>query len=241
MNEENIPVRQWQELYQAGAFETDDPDTLERAGWGDIDAPLSSPHLHDLSQMVLEITHPLILDHYRVYFEEHSTRYDHKYGTAYFGLVSAPWRAQVFHVELNSPFQPGKWALFTRRYGRDEPEQIFDTMHELAQGIHTLADELEHGTEPLFVKEKRAVKQFLSRPDNQRPYTLRREGDHSYSYRVYGAKKTVHVAQCLEDVPIEFQNGGAILLDGMIDGMYVYCPEDIQRAAQKKKSRRPER
>ena len=42
MTPDEISVRQWQELYRAGAFEKDNEQTRELAGWGEVDDPLNN-------------------------------------------------------------------------------------------------------------------------------------------------------------------------------------------------------
>ena len=68
MTQDRFSVRQWQELYRAGAFEKDNEQTRELAGWGEVDDPLNNWRMKKLSRLVLAVTHPFILDNYRVFF-----------------------------------------------------------------------------------------------------------------------------------------------------------------------------
>ena len=53
MTQDRISVRQWQELYRAGAFEKDNEQTRELAGWGEVDDPLNNWRMKKLSRLVL--------------------------------------------------------------------------------------------------------------------------------------------------------------------------------------------
>lgn len=80
MTQDRISVRQWQELYRAGAFEKDNEQTRELAGWGGVDDPLNNWRMKKLSRLVLAVTHPFILDNYRVFFSVGQPNVGHKYG-----------------------------------------------------------------------------------------------------------------------------------------------------------------
>ena len=80
MTQDRISVRQWQELYRAGAFEKDNEQTRELAGWGGVDDPLNNWQMKKLSRLVLAVTHPFILDNYRVFFSVGQPNVGHKYG-----------------------------------------------------------------------------------------------------------------------------------------------------------------
>lgn len=77
---DELSVRQWQELYRAGAFEKDNEQTRELAGWGEVDDPLNNWRMKKLSRLVLAVTHPFILDNYRVFFSVGQPNVGHKYG-----------------------------------------------------------------------------------------------------------------------------------------------------------------
>lgn len=248
MNPEELSVRQWQTMYRAGAFEHEDDDTLELAGWTDFYHPLSDWRVRTLSRMVLNLTHPFILDNYRVYFVEHDPAQGPKYSSACFNILGTGWDERQFGVDLNCPFQWGRWALFTQRYGEGQAEREFSDVRSLTSYIHTMAGELERGIRPSFLAERAAAEHLLFRLGYERTALPSREGEHCYHFWIPGTdeRKTVYVARSLENAPPGFQVDQA----DMIDGLYVYspvgtermpdAPYKIKRAAQKKK-RRPER
>lgn len=236
-------VRQWQTMYRAGAFEHEDDDTLALAGWSDFYTPLSDWRVRTLSQMVLNLTHPFILDNYHVYFVEHSPCQGPRYASACFNILGTGWDERQFSVDLNCPFQWERWALFTQRYGEGQAEHEFSGVRSLTHYIHTMADELEQGVKPSFFAERSAAEQLLFQLGYERFALPSREGEQSYHFWIPGTdeRKTVYVARCLENAPPGFQVDKAVL----IDGLYVYSPEgtermpeapyEVKRAAQKKK------
>lgn len=223
---DNISVRQWQELYRAGGFEKTDPGTLGMAGWSDFHLCLENRRLPGLVKMALSITHPFVLDNYHVYFVGHTPAAGPEYSSACFApLAGRPFQLR-FSVDLDSPFQREKWALFTQRYGEGEAEAVFSNVRSLIRYIHTMAHELEHDIKPAFWEEAAAAKQFLFEHDGLVPGALRREGKHRYSCWIRGtnARRFIHVVRHPEDIPSEFRDGGAVL----INGMFVCCSEDME-------------
>ena len=92
--------------------------------------------------------------------------------------------------------------------------------------IHTMAHEAEHNIKPAFIAEKEAVEQFLFESNRLTRGSVRREGEHSYSFldRDDGRRKMVYVVRSWEDVPSECVAAAA----KEIKGLYVYCPEDTK-------------
>ena len=88
MTPEEISVRQWQEMFQAGVFHQDSLHIPEQAGWDDFYDPLNNKGLQNLCKLVMSITHPFILDNYHVYFLHHTPGVGPMYGCVYFDLLS---------------------------------------------------------------------------------------------------------------------------------------------------------
>lgn len=153
MNPKEISVRQWQTLYHAGAFEHDG-NAPELAGWTDFYAPLSDWRVRTLSKMVLNLTHPFILDNYHVYFVNHSPGQGPRYASACFNILGTGWDVRQFSVALNCPFQRERWALFTQQYGGGQAEYEVRSVRDLIRYIHAMADELEQGIKPPFLTER---------------------------------------------------------------------------------------
>ena len=103
-----LSVRQWQELYRAGAFEKDNEQTRELAGWGEVDDPLNNWRMKKLSRLVLAVTHPFILDNYRVFFSVGQPNVGHKYGFVCF----SPWQKKPVPHRHGLSLRAGKMGAF---------------------------------------------------------------------------------------------------------------------------------
>ena len=77
MTQDVLLVRQWQELYRAGAFQTPDYIEMEKAGWyhWNCDYESLAVRLKKLVPVVMGITQPFILDNYSVLFRNLSSRF----------------------------------------------------------------------------------------------------------------------------------------------------------------------
>ena len=67
MSQTEISIRQWQERFKAGAFDSPDLDTQCRAGWYDWfcqDRALAG-RLKKIAKVVMGIASPFILDNYQ--------------------------------------------------------------------------------------------------------------------------------------------------------------------------------
>ena len=49
---DELSVRQWQEKFRAGAFEKDNKQMRELAGWGEVDDPLNNWRMKKLSRLI---------------------------------------------------------------------------------------------------------------------------------------------------------------------------------------------
>lgn len=89
-----------------------------------------------------------------------------------------------------------------------------------------MAHEAEHNIKPAFVVEKEAVEQFLLESIRLTRGSVRREGEHGYSFldRDDGCRKMIHVFRSLEEIPPDVKASGA----REINGLYIYCPEDAE-------------
>ncbi len=226
MTSDEISIRRWQELYRTGAFAQ---DAGELAGWDDFNDPLADRKVQTLVKLVMGMTHPLILDDYRVHFIEHHPGEGPRYGSVCFYPLTGKWSEGMFSVGLNCPFSQNKWVLFTRRYGEGETEFECGHIRSMIRYIHTMADELEQGIKPTFWPELEAAKQFFFEYLPGCAHLVpRREGEHSYSAwdRITGRRVTLHVSHRPEDVPPGFQAQDAV----PVCGLYVYCPEDVRKS-----------
>ncbi len=231
MNPDVLTVRQWQKLYQAGTFAADDCDARELAGWSNFSDPLTDRRVHSLSKLVLGITHPFILDNYRVFFSDGQPNAGPKYGGVCFYPLDKERFQCLFGVDLDYPYAREKWSLFTRRYGEGEYEFECGHIRRMIRYIHTMAGELEHNIKPAFWPEMKAARQFVfERLPDCGHLVLRREGEHSYStwQRDTDRRVFLHVAHRPEDAPPGFQAGDA----APMCGLYVFARKDAEKAAE---------
>lgn len=224
MTQDTISVRRWQELYRASTFASDDEDVRNLAGWSDFYEPLTDRRVQSLVKLAMGITHPFILDSYSVYFVEHRPGEGPRFGSVCFFPITGRWDKSFFSVELDSPFNRGKWGLHTGRYGEGAPEYECGHIRRMLRYIHTMAHEVEHDIKPAFIAEKEAVEQFLFESNRLVRGSVRREGEHGYSFwdERSNSRKTLLVVRSLSDIPPETQT----IRSREIDGLYVYCLED---------------
>lgn len=221
---ENIPVRKWQELFQAEAFHQDSLHIPRQAGWDDFYDPLNNKGLQSLSKLVMSITHPFVLDNYHVYFLHHTPAIGPMFGCVYFDLLADERSKKSFHVSLDSPHERKKWVLETGRYGDGGPEFECGDIRRMSRYINDMAHELEQDIQPAFIAEKEAVSLYAGICGEPRGLYIYREGDHRYSYTSFldGRQRMVIAVASLEDAPAGFASEQA----QVVKGMYVYCPEN---------------
>lgn len=224
MTQDVISVRRWQELYRAGAFASDDDDVRKLAGWTDFYEPLTDRRVQSLAKLAMGVTHPFILDRYSVYFVEHRPGEGPRFGSVCFFPITGRWDESFFSVELDSPFTREKWGLHTGRYGEGAPEYECGHIRRMLRYIHTMAHEVEHNIKPAFMAEKEAAEQFLFESNRLIRGTVRREGEHGYSFwdEKSNSRKALLVVRSLSDISPEAWT----IRSRKIDGLYVYCLED---------------
>lgn len=226
-----IPVRQWQAKYQAGAFKDKDIDTQQAAGWWNWSCRFDAlaGRLKQIAPVVMGITEPFILDHYFVWFKNETGRDKLVYDSIRFQPLNGEADGlECFKVDHRRPDEEDKWTLYTDRFGFHAAEFGCGHVRDMVQYITAMAQDMQQGVRPAFLDERAAAVEYVLRRDTSRPSRpLRREGEHSYSFRdqVDGRRKTVHVASRLEDAPPGFQTEGAV----QINGLYVFCPDNANK------------
>ena len=195
--DEHISVRQWQERFRAGTF-----DSEEQAGWDDFYDPLNDHRLQTLARLVMGVTDPFILDHHYVWFKDNTPAVGPFYGDVRFMPLDED-AEKYFLVSLDSPYERTKWALITQRYGYGAPEFECRDIRQMIRYVNRLGPELEQGIKPPFIAERFAVEVFvLLRGEPSRPHAYR-EGEHCYSYISFlnGQRRMAMVSVKAEDVP----------------------------------------
>ena len=165
-----MSVRQWQERFRAGDFNSRDLSVQCEAGWFDwfCRNDALAGRLEKLSKIVLGIKAPFILDNYYVWFKNNCPMAGPLYDDVRFEPLSGEREGKYFVVILDCPHELAKWALYTERYGYDAPEFFSGNVRNMVQYINGMAAELEQGIQPAFLLEKRVVSK----------YVLRHEGEH---------------------------------------------------------------
>ena len=229
MTQNELSVRQWQEQYRAGAFDSKDTAVQREAGWWSWHCreDAVAGRLKRIAPVVMGIKSPLILDQCSVWFTNECAENKLLYDSVRFELLNGTRSGTFFMVDFKDPRQPDMWTLYTKRFGFHAPEFGCGDVRDLTKYIDKMAQELEQGIIPPFLTEKAAaVEYILRRPVIYPSRALRREGDHSYSFldRDDGQRKMVHVARSLKDIPPDCRESKI----KEINGLFVCCPEDVE-------------
>ena len=141
---DRLSVREWQELFQAGAFDSRDPGVQIRAGWYDWfcgDAALAG-RLKRIGKVVAGITEPFILDNYYVWFKNNCPLNGPLYDDVRFEPLSGDRDGKYFLVTKDSPHEKAKWVLHTERHGFDEAEFECANLRDMVKYLNALGREL---------------------------------------------------------------------------------------------------
>lgn len=224
MMQDNISVRQWQEMFQAGIFHQDGIYIPKQAGWDDFYDPLNNKGLQNLSKLVMRITHPFILDNYHVYFMHHTPGVGPMFGCVYFNLLSDEQSKKSFLIALDNPYDRKKWTLETMRYGGNGPEYDCGDIRSMSRYINNMAHELEQDIQPSFIAEKQVAATYAILFGEPLGIRIYREGEHRYSYTSFLDKRVYNVMVISDpkDAPPGFDAQQA----EDVRGMLVYCPEN---------------
>ena len=142
MTPETHSVRQWQERFKAGAFDSPDIHTQCGAGWYDWlcqDKALAN-RLKKIAKVVMGVTNPFILDNFYIWFKNNAQVAGPLYDDVRFEPISGERDGKYFLVTLDYTAVRAKWALFSERYGIGDLEtlpefvcaNVRDMRHEVA-------------------------------------------------------------------------------------------------------------
>lgn len=216
----NISVRQWQKLFQAGAYDSKALSTQMEAGWYDWfcrDEALAN-RLKKIAKVVMGITSPFILDNYYVWFKNNALTSGPLYDDVRFEPLSGKRDGNYFLISLDHPGEKGKWALTTERYGFGTPEFVCANVRDMVRYVNNLGTELEQKVlGPLKEEEKAVAAYIATQPDLQNAIGLHRVDEHTYSVFVpaKNLKEFIHVARNMDYAPPGFQKGQAVQIDGL--------------------------
>lgn len=146
----NISVREWQKLFQAGEFSDKDSATQICAGWYDwfcSDEALAG-RLKQIGKVVMGITEPFILDNYYVWFKNNCPVCGPLYDDVRFEPLVGERDGKYFVVSKDSPHEKQKWSLYTERHGFDQPEYECGNLREMVKYINGLGRELAQAEKP---------------------------------------------------------------------------------------------
>ena len=200
-----MSVRQWQERFRAGDFNSRDLSVQCEAGWFDwfCRNDALAGRLKKLSSAVLGIKAPFILDNYYVWFKNNCPMAGPLYDDVRFEPLSGEREGKYFVITLDCPHELAKWVLYTERYGYDAPEFCSGNVRDMRQYINSMAAELEQGIQPAFLLEKRAVSKYIFRHEGEHGIPVYRDREHEFSYisRKDRQLRKVMVTDSMEALP----------------------------------------
>ena len=136
VNEERVPVRQWQALYRTGAFYTSEYSAMEKAGWYNWNCSSESlaERLKNLANVVMGVTHPFILDHYFILCRNLSSRFGKLYDEVGFVPLVEEEQRKCFWITpttaKNGHFLQGGMAMMHRSLIVEISRHCFNTSIE---------------------------------------------------------------------------------------------------------------
>ena len=173
MTPETHSVRQWQERFKAGAFDSPDIHTQCGAGWYDWlcqDKALAG-RLKKIAKVVMGVTNPFILDHYYIWFKNNALVSGPLYDDVRFEPLSGKRDGKYFLVALDYPPVKEKWTLFTERYGFEAPEFVCGSVRNMIPYVNQLGAELESGAPSPLTAEEKAVSAYIASQLDLRGFT----------------------------------------------------------------------
>lgn len=215
-----ISIRQWQEQFKAGAYNSPDGYTQFKAGWHDWACKCSAlaGRLKKVAKVVMGITSPFILDQYYVRFENAASLSGPLYDSIHFEPLSENRDEIYFRVILNYPRQKAKWTLISERYDFETPEFVCDSVRDMVRYVNKLGTEFENGVPSPLIREEHAVAVYVaSQPDLQGAVGPHRMNKHTYSVFIpsRNSKEFIHTALCPDCAPAGFQVEQAVQIDGI--------------------------
>lgn len=151
---DRMSVRQWQEQFRAGAFDSPDFATQCKAGWYDWfckDEALAG-RLKKIGKVVMGITDPFILDNYYVWFKNNCPVGGPLYDDVRFEPLIGERDGKYFVVALDSPHEKSKWVLYTERHGFDKPEFECGHIRYMLLQVNRLGQELAQEKTPPIIQ-----------------------------------------------------------------------------------------
>lgn len=225
-----MSVRQWQEQFKSGAFDSPDFYTQCKAGWYDwfCRDGILAERLKEIAEVVMGITDPFILDNFYIWFKNNCPAIGPLYDDVRFEPLTGERNGKYFLVSLDSPHERARWTLTTERFGYRTPEFESENVQKMIQYINKIGPELEQGFIPPFVAEKQAVEIYAKVYGEPSGLYVYREGDHRYSYTSFLDKKQYNVIAVadLKDAPADFVAEQA----KKFAGIHVYCPENAGKS-----------
>jgi len=154
----NIPVRQWQERFRSGEFESKNFIVQCEAGWHDWfcrDEALVG-RLKKIGRVVMGITDPFILDNYYIWFKNNCPLDGPLYDDVRFEPLAGRRNGSYFMVMLDCPYETDKWVLYTQRHGLDTPEFGCANVRDMVKYVNGLGRELAKVIQPPAIVEQAA-------------------------------------------------------------------------------------
>ena len=176
MDERRISVRQWQEAFRSGAFDSKDFDTQVAAGWYDWFCPDErlAGRLKKIAPVVMGIKEPAILDNYYVWFKNNCPLKGPLYDDVRFEPLEGERDGRYFVIQMDCPFVKQKWTMYSERHDDTfhEPEFTCGNVREMCRHINNVARELADGL-PELPKEPERAKQLPKERSGQKRRQVR--------------------------------------------------------------------
>ena len=250
MTPETHSVRQWQEQFKAGFYDSPDIHTQCGAGWYDWfcqDRALAG-RLKKIAKVVMGVTNPFILDNFYIWFKNNAQVAGPLYDDVRFEPISGERDGKYFLVTLDYTAVRAKWALFSERYGIGDletlPEFVCDNVRDMIRYVNKLGAELEQGAPGPLVTEKKAVADYIaSQPDLKGFTDLHRIDAHTYSVFLAreNRKEFIHATPTPAYAPPGFQAGQAVQINGFYVSRHdhrMLVPQDYEPDGRKPDKKR---
>lgn len=200
-----MSVRQWQERFRAGDFNSRDLSVQCEAGWFDwfCRNDALAGRLKKLSSAVLGIKAPFILDNYYVWFKNNCPMAGPLYDDVRFEPLSGEREGKYFVITLDCPHELAKWVLYTERYGYDAPEFCSGNVRDRDSTSTAWPPNWNKASSPPFFwrSGRSASISFAMRENTAFPSIGTREHEFSYISRKDRQLRKVMVTDSMEALP----------------------------------------
>ena len=141
---ERNSVREWQNRYKAGNYNSKARSVQCTAGWYDWfcrDEGLLG-RLKQLAPLILGITEPAILDNYYLWLKNNCPVKGPLYDDVRFEPLEGERNGRYFIVQHKSPWETHNWTIYTERRGFEEPEFGCTNVRDMCKYINEVGESI---------------------------------------------------------------------------------------------------